>query len=159
MKHMPTLRRLTLTAVAASAVAMAIGGVSIARAGGHHASDHMMTLKEVQTASTFVNISHSQNGKPGDEAIFKSKLFSHDGHEVGTLDVVCTLVFGGKVECTGTFTLPGGTVTGTALVPSNTTPVHIAITGDTGRYSLVRGQATSTPVSGTVSRDVFDLNY
>ena len=159
MKHLPTLPRLAMTAVAASAVAMAIGGVSIAHAGGAHASQHRMTLTEVQTGSAFVSISHTKGGKPGDGFIFHSKLSTRAGKQVGTLDAECILVLMKHTLCTGVFTLPGGTVSGTALIPDNNGPVRVAVTGGTGRYATVRGQVTSHSTGENTSRDVFELDY
>jgi hypothetical protein len=160
MLRTPTLRRVVMTAVAASAVALAIGGVSIARAGGHHATNHTFTLTETDTSFHFVNISHTKNGRPGDEFIFHGRLSAAGAPHVGGIDVVCTLVSGGKSQCMGTFTLPGGTVTGTALVPTNGGGVtHIAVSGGTGRFAKVRGQAVSTSTSTNTSTDVFHLNY
>jgi hypothetical protein len=160
MFQTPTLRRVVMTAVAASAVALAIGGVSIARAGGRHATDHTFTLTETDTNFHFVSISHTQNGRPGDEFIFHGKLTGADATTVGTIDVVCTLVFGGHSQCLGTFTLSGGTVTGSALVPTNgTSATHIAVSGGTGRFAKVRGQVTSTSTGTNTSTDVFHLNY
>jgi hypothetical protein len=160
MKHLPSLRNLAVTAIAASAVAMAIGGVTIARAGGHSASEHTITLKEVRTNSAYVSVTHVKNGAPGDEFIFRSKLLNGDGHQVGTLDVVCTLVFGNRSQCLGTFTLPGGTVTGSALAPNNgNAPIRIAVAGGTGRYANVRGQIVSYTTGPNTNKDVFELNY
>jgi hypothetical protein len=158
MLRTPTLRRVVTTAIAASAVALAIGGVSIARAGGPHATNHTFTLKEVDTQATFVNISHTKNGKPGDEFIFHAK-FTSAGRLIGTADVVCTLVFNSNSNCVGTVKLPGGTLGVSTLAPSSNGPVHVAITGGTGRFAKVRGQMTSTPTSNNTSSDVFHLNY
>jgi hypothetical protein len=158
MLRTPTLRRVAMTAVAASAVALAIGGVSIARAGGQHATNHTFTLKEVDNQSTFVSISHTKNGKPGDEFIFHAR-FTSAGRLIGTADVVCTLVFNGNANCVGTADLPGGTLAVSTLSPSGNGPVHVAITGGTGRFAKVRGQMTSTPTGNNTSTDVFHLNY
>ncbi len=146
-----------MTALVAGAVAAALGGVSLARAGS---GDRTLTLTEVQTGATFVNISHSQNGAPGDEAIFRSAL-RMDGKRVGFSTVVCQIVLGRKLQCNGVYHLPGGTLTGTALVPASqtsTAPVRVAITGGTGRYDQASGQVTTTPKSETVSRSVIDLD-
>ena len=160
MKHMPSLRNLAITAVSASAVALAIGGVSFASAGGSSASDHTITLNEVQTSSTFVSLTHTQNGAHGDEFIFRSKLLNSDGSKVGTLNVVCTEVFGNQSQCVGTFTLPGGTLTGSALVPNNgNAPTRIAIGGGTGRYAHVSGQGISYTTGTNTNRDVLELRY
>jgi hypothetical protein len=153
-----TAARVIATALVAGVVAMAVGGISLARAGG---SDRTMTLTEKQVSATFVNISHTQQGAPGDEAIFRSVVTNSSGKKIGSSSVICTIVFGGKLQCNGIYQLPGGTLTGTALVQqtqNSTAPVHVAITGGTGRYDAVRGQATSTPESQTTNKVVFDLD-
>jgi hypothetical protein len=160
MLRTPTLRRVVMTAVAASAVALAIGGVSIAAAGGKHATNYTFTLKESQDQSAFVSISHTKNGKPGDEFLFHANFWSSSGHRVATANVVCTLVFNGHANCVGTAVLPGGTLAVSALSPlSNTAVTHVAITGGTGRFANVRGQMTSTPNGDNTSTDVFHLTY
>jgi hypothetical protein len=161
MLKTPTLRRVVMTAVAASAVALAIGGVSIADAGGHHAANHTFTLKEVDNQAAFVNISHSKNGKPGDEFIFHANFTSSSGHVVATADVVCTLVFNGNANCVGTAVFAdGSTIAVSALAPkSSSAATHVAITGGTGRFAKVRGQMVSTPTGDNTSTDVFHLNY
>jgi hypothetical protein len=158
MLKTPTLRRVVMTAVAASAVALAIGGVSIADAGGHHATNHTFTVTEVHTQTAFVSISHTKNGKPGDEFLFHAS-FTSSGNVVGSADVVCTLVFNGRANCVGTAVFPGGTLAVSTLAPLSNTPVHVAITGGTGRFAKVRGQMISTPNGNNTSTDVFHLNY
>lgn len=153
-----TVARALVTALAAGLVAAAIGGVSLARAGG---GDRTIVFTEVQTGATFVSVTHSPQGAPGDEAIFRSVLKDAHGRAIGTSSVVCQIVLAGKLQCNGVYTLPGGTLTGTAIAPasqSSTAPVHVAITGGTGRYDLASGQATSTPQSDTVNKTVIDLD-
>jgi hypothetical protein len=150
--------RVLVTALLAGVVAAAVGGVSLARAGSSHRA-RTITLTEVQTGATFVNISHTQNGAPGDQAIFRSNL-KVAGRKVGHSSVVCEIVLGGSLQCNGIYHLPGGTLTGTATVSaseSSTAPVHIAVTGGTGRYAHASGQGISTPESPTVSRTVISL--
>ncbi|HEU0194564.1 MAG TPA: hypothetical protein VGF59_05745 [Bryobacteraceae bacterium] len=159
MKHLLSLRRPALTSLAVAAVAMAIGGISLAHAGGHSAGQHRITLKEVQTGQAFVDISHTKNGKPGDGFIFHSRLFNRGGTQVGTLDVQCTLMLSHHAQCLGTVTLPGGTLSVTALSPTGNAPTHIAINGGTGRYAKVRGQGVSFSTGQNTSRDVLYLTY
>ena len=150
--------RVLATALVAGVVAAAIGGVSMARAGS---GDRTFTVTEVQTGARFVNVTHTMQGGPGDQAIFRSDVKNAHGKRIGSSSIVCEIVLGGKLLCTGLYRLPGGTLTGTALVPeseANTAPVHVAITGGTGRYDRAAGQAVSTPQSSTVNKTVFDLD-
>lgn len=154
------LRRIVLTGLVATILAAAIGGVSLARAGGS-TSDQRLVLKQVDAGAAFVNISHSTGApKPGDGFIFRAKLF-RNGMRVGWLNVVCTQLIGTQDQCQGTFTLPGGTLVGSALTSTmnNESVTHIAITGGTGRYDQASGQAWSTNTSEHTARVVIDLDH
>jgi hypothetical protein len=154
-----TVGRLVLTACVAGLIAAAIGGVSLARAGG---TNHGRTIRvtEIDTGGKFISITHTEKGGPGDEFIFSANL-RHAGHKVGTLDAMCTLMLHGKLLCQGTFKLLGGTITGTALLPANEpngSTDHIAITGGTGTFRGASGEIESTSISDNVSRDVIHLD-
>jgi alpha-galactosidase len=154
-----TVGRLVLTACVAGLIAAAIGGVSLARAGG---TNHGRTIRvtEVDTGGKFISITHTANGGPGDEFIFSANL-RHAGHKVGTLDAMCTLMLHNKLQCQGTFKLLGGTITGTALLPANEpngSTDHIAITGGTGTFHGASGEVLSTSINNNVSRDVIRLD-
>ena len=152
-------RQVLLTAVVAGVVAAAIGGVSRAHAAGSPRDDDTMTLTETQTASKFISISHTKNGGPGDEFTFHSIVTDHSGARVGTLDVLCVVLLQQRIQCQGTYTLPGGTISGTALSSlANNGVTHVAINGGTGRYDRVHGQVTSTPTGNTTTRSVFDID-
>jgi hypothetical protein len=153
-----TMGRVLVTALVAGAVAAALGGVSLARAGS---GDVTLTLTEVQTRATFVNVTHTQQGGPGDQVMILSALKNANGTRIGYSSVVCEIVLGGKLHCTGIYHLPGGTLVGTAVAPlseTSTAPVHIALTGGTGRYDQASGQAVLTPQSETVNHTVIDLD-
>jgi hypothetical protein len=151
------VRGIVLTGLVAAATAAVLGGTSLATATSG-TQRHVFVLKEVQVKSTFINLSHTQNGAPGDEFIFRSKMLERDGVRVGWIQAVCTLVFNNQLQCEGTFTLPGGTLAASALVGgSNATPV--AINGGTGRYAGWTGQETSvgSTTNVNVSTDTFVL--
>jgi len=79
----------------------------------------------------------------GDELVFHDQLFSggqHVGDEAGSC-VVVDVSQGGLANCSEVIRLPGGTITGQFL---NSPPPHkqIAITGGTGVYNAVGGEAT-----------------
>ena len=153
-----TLGRVLLTAAVAGVVAAAIGGVSLARAGS---GDQTMTLKEVDVGARFVNITHTLQGGPGDQVILRRVVKNAAGDRIGSLSVVCEVVLGQKLLCNGIYRLPGGTISGVALSPqdeNSTAPVHIAITGGTGRYDQAGGQITSTPTGATTTTSVVDLD-
>lgn len=151
------LRRGLMTAAVAAVVAAAVGGVSLARAGS--SGDRTLRVTEVQTGSAFVNISHSQQGAPGDEFIFHAKL-RKAGNRVGSLDAKCTLMLHHLLQCEGTAHLRGGTLAlsaGITDAESNST-ARIAITGGTGRYDHAHGELISTSTGKNTNRDVFDID-
>jgi hypothetical protein len=152
------LRRGLMTAAVAAVVAAAVGGVSLARAGS--SGDRTLRVKEVQTGSVFVNVTHSQHGAPGDEFIFHAKLLKA-GNTVGTLDAMCTLVLHNRLQCEGTAHLRGGTLALEAGVSSNASDggtTRVAITGGTGRYDHAHGELISTSTGQNTARDVFDID-
>ena len=151
--------RIVLAACLAGLIAAAIGGVSLARAGD---SNHGRTIRvtEIDSGGKFIDISHTKNGAPGDEFVFSANLRSH-GTRVGSLNAICTLMLHQKLQCEGTFTLPGGTITGSALLPSNEpngSTDHIAISGGTGSYEGASGEVLSTSVNDNVNRDIIHLD-
>ena len=161
-----TMGRVLVTALVAAAVAAALGGVSLARAGS---GDVTLRLTERQDRATFVNgpvgtsttPGSTQQGGPGDQVVLRSTLKNAAGKRIGFSSLICEMVLGHKLQCNGVLHLPGGTLTGTALVPaseSSRAPTHIAITGGTGRYDQAAGQGVSIPKSDTVSSTVIDLD-
>ena len=154
-----TVSRLVLTACVAGLIAAAIGGVSLARAGGTN-DGRTIRVTEVDSGGKFISISHTEKGAPGDEFIFSANLRRH-GQKVGTLNAICTLMLHSKLQCQGTFKLLGGTITGSALVPANEpngSTDHIAITGGTGTFRGASGEIDSTSISDNVNRDVIHLD-
>jgi hypothetical protein len=78
----------------------------------------------------------------GDYTVFHDQLFSH-GERVGDEGGTCPIVDvdQGLIHCTGTIRLSGGQITYQGLTTTAPTK-HLAITGGTGRYQDVSGQAT-----------------
>src|SRR6476661_3417226 len=130
------IRRVLATALVAAVVAVIVGGVSLARAGGGGARDFV--LQEKQTSSTFVPV--NPKAAAGNEFMFHSKL-SKAGVQVGTLDVLCVALGGNQAQCSGTVRLSGGTLAISALVPlsGHQNPL-VSIVGGTGRFDRARGQ-------------------
>jgi hypothetical protein len=71
----------------------------------------------------------------------------------GHINVFYVATTGGAnafVDCTGIFTLAGGTLVGVAAVrPNSHGPTRVAITGGTGSYGGARGSILSVPTSRT----------
>ena len=155
-----TARRVVIMAVVAAVIAAAIGGVSLARAGGS-SGPQTLVFKEVDAGAKFINISHTKNGAPGDGFIFSAKLINRQNMRSGSLDAKCTLALHGRLLCEGVMRFHGGTVTLEGSVGANEphgTIDHIAVTGGTGSFDQAHGQLISRSTSDTTSHDVLDLD-
>jgi hypothetical protein len=155
-----TTRRIVIMAIACAVLAAAIGGVSLARAGGS-TGPQTLVFTEVDTGGKFISISHTQNGATGDEFIFSAKLVNGQNMRIGSLDAKCTLALHGRLLCDGVMRLHGGTVTLQGSIRAdepNGTVDHIAVTGGTGSFDQAHGQLISRSTSDSTSHDVLDLD-
>jgi hypothetical protein len=148
--------RILVTACVGGVVAAVIGGVSLAQAGGS-SRDRTLVLKEVDVSTANVNISHTQQGAPGDEFIIRFNLLNH-GEKAGWGEVVCTLVIGPRSQCQATARLAGGDLTISGLNPFVGNRFTLAITGGTGLYDGASGQVTRIGTGQNTARDVFDID-
>jgi hypothetical protein len=92
----------------------------------------------------------------GDQIVFTTQLLRGDT-EVGHQGGVCTVTSAVRVEaqCLATYALPGGQITGQALIVlPDPAPYLVAITGGSGRYKGVEGEIHVDPASDTQPRGV-----
>src|SRR5437016_4484590 len=162
------MRKVPLAGAAAALVlgvagALAIPAVSHA-AGPSPAKSKTLVFDVVFSPFEFVRANNVRNPHSpfslGDELVFHDQLFSggqHVGDEAGS----CVIVDVGQAlsNCTEVIRLPGGTITAQFL---NGPPPHkqIAITGGTGIYSSIGGDATLVefgPVHGKLTVHVLSL--
>ena len=87
----------------------------------------------------------------GDQIVFTSQLLKGDtevGHQAGVC--IVTSVARAEAQCVATYVLPGGQITGQALIRlGDPTPYAGAITGGSGKYEGAEGEVRVQPVSGT----------
>jgi hypothetical protein len=138
------MRRITLTSTAL-AVLLLLGGVAFAGAAPTaKPAVKAETLRFDVRFSPFHLVDADGDGAPslGDYPVFHDILL-RDGEEVGDEGGTCPIVDveQGLVHCTGTIRLPGGQLTFQGLTTSAATKL-VAITGGTGRYQGVGGEAT-----------------
>jgi hypothetical protein len=113
-----------------------------------------MHLVERQVGEHFIDTGR-RGLSAGDRNIVNSQILNTHGAVVGRADIDCVITgtkrrMGGS--CTGVLTLPGGQVVGQmAFDRSGSNPVQ-AITGGTGRYEHMTGQAL-VDTSGTDSHE------
>ena len=88
--------------------------------------------------------------------MFTTQLLKVDT-EVGHQGGVCTVTWVARAEaqCLAAYALPGGQITGQALIVlGDPSPYRVAITGGSGRYKGVEGEIRVDPVSETQPRGV-----
>jgi hypothetical protein len=78
----------------------------------------------------------------GDQIVFTTQLLKGDT-EVGHQGGICTVtsVARAEAQCVATYSLPGGQITGQALIRlGDPAPYAVAITGGSGKYEGVEGE-------------------
>jgi hypothetical protein len=137
-----------------------LGAVSIASA-APKAPPEATTAKTLQfdvVFSPFFYLDLGDKGPSlGDELVFHDLLFSH-GKRVGEDGGSCVLVEPARtlVNCTLTFSVPGGQITAQGLDTSAATK-QFALTGGTGSYQRVRGQGTVVEFGNGTGSATFHL--
>jgi hypothetical protein len=144
-------RRLGLIGTAVALVALAVGVVSPAW-GSSGDKDKQTTFRvdAVTTEQNFLDLGAAGTSL-GDQIVFTTKLLQGDT-EVGHQGGVCTVtsVERQEAQCTATYSLRGGQVTGQALIIlNNPAPYAVAVTGGSGKYQGVEGEIHVQPVSAT----------
>lgn len=138
-------RRRTLTSTTL-ALLLLLGGVAIAGAAAKAkpAAPKAKTLRFDVRFSPFHLVDADGDGATsvGDYPVFHDILL-RNGEEVGDEGGTCPIVDveQGLIHCTGTIRLAEGQLTFQGLTTTAATK-HIAITGGTGRYQGVGGEAT-----------------
>jgi hypothetical protein len=96
----------------------------------------------------------------GDQIVFTTQLLKGDT-EVGHQGGVCTItsVERAEAQCVATYALPGGQITGQALIIlGDPAPYAVAITGGSGKYKGVEGEVRVLPATATRPRGVLTFH-
>ena len=140
------MRRTILTS-AACALLLVLGGVAVAgaaptAASGGGAKARVLRFDVRFSPFPLVDVDHDDALSLGDYVVFHDVLLS-DGQEVGDEGGTCPIVdvAQGLIHCAGTVRLPGGQITFQGLTTTAPTK-QLAVTGGTGRYQGVGGEAT-----------------
>ena len=140
-------------------VAAVVGSIAVGQ--GAAASVQTITFVVPDSSSSFNFVDNRPlQGNPerepptaGDFFVGSQKLFLRNGKRAGTLGFFCVLVTGGengRIECTGSYGLRGGSIFVQAAFVGDQPP-RIAITGGTRAYEGVRGSVRSRETkTGTV---------
>jgi hypothetical protein len=139
------LRRLAVASLLAVAAA---GAAATAHANGGYEPGRTIRLVEAHTQAhpQFVDVDGDKALSAGDLEIVKDGLNREDGTHAGDFTQVCTVVaaIGGPLtsiyECSGTISLPNGTIAQQgSFVPAEPDQLD-AISGGTGAYRTARGE-------------------
>ena len=110
--------------------------------------------KDKQTTFTVEALTTEQSFEGtalGDQIVFTSQLLKGDtevGHQAGVC--IVTSVARAEAQCVATYVLPGGQITGQALIRlGDPAPYAGTITGGSGKYQGAEGEVRVQPVSGT----------
>ena len=139
-------KRLGVLGAAVALVALAVGAVS--PAWGSSSGKGKQTTFTVEALTTEQSF---EGTALGDQIVFTSQLLKGDtevGHHAGVC--IVTSVSRAEAQCVATYVLPGGQITGQALIRlGDPAPYAGAITGGSGRYQGAEGEVRVQPVSGT----------
>jgi hypothetical protein len=139
-------KRLGVLGAAVALVALAVGAVSPAwGSSGDKDKQTTFTVEALTTEQSF------EGTALGDQIVFTSPLLKGDtevGHQAGVC--IVTSVARAEAQCVATYVLPGGQITGQALIRlGDPAPYAGAITGGSGKYQGAEGEVRVQPVSGT----------
>lgn len=96
---------------------------------------------------------HQFDFSPGDIVVVTRDVFEASGNRAGSLRLVCVATTATTQHCSGTETLPGGTLE-LAGVSSPAPSTTVAVLGGTGTYAGARGSSLSADRKG--SSDIAD---
>jgi hypothetical protein len=152
-----TLAAAAAAALSAAALVAATSGSAAAPAPENPAKIRMR-LVERQAGERFVDT--GKHGlSAGDRNIVRSELLSPRGTVVGRADIDCVITGVGPAlggVCTGVLTLPDGQLVGEFAFDRSGSNRTQAITGGTGRYAHMSGEAI-VDTSGSDSHEPFTI--
>ena len=148
-------KRLGVLGAAVALVAIAVGLMSPAwGSSGDDGKQRTFRLEAVTTEQDFEGTSL------GDQIVFTTQLLKGDT-EVGHQGGVCTVtsVARNEAQCSATYSLRGGQMTGQALIIlGDPAPYAVAITGGSGKYKGVEGEVRVLPASETQPRGILTFH-
>jgi hypothetical protein len=138
-------KRSVVLGAAVALVALAVGAIGPAWGAASDKDRKTFTLEALTTEQAF------EGTALGDQIVFTSQLLKGDtevGHQAGVC--IVTSVARAEAQCVATYALPGGQITGQALIHlGDPTPYAGAITDGSGKYQGAEGEVRVQPVSAT----------
>jgi hypothetical protein len=135
-----------------------VAGATISIAGAAFGSSEIRSARTVHF--TAKQQQYQSEGTDLGEQTWSSATLVKNGTNVGTYDLVCSITFedtsggtGDRSTCIANVRLSAGEVTLAGTVPTGSleTTARFAVTGGTGDYRNVRGEALNKAVSSTTS--------
>jgi hypothetical protein len=148
-------KRSIVLGAAVALVALAVGAIGPAW-GSASDKDKQRTFR----LEALTTEQHFEGTALGDQIVFTTQLLRGDT-EVGHQGGVCTVtsVARAEAQCVATYALPGGQITGQALIVlGDPAPYAVAITGGSGEYKGVEGEIRVLPASATRPRGVLTFH-
>ena len=146
-------KRSVVLGAAVALVALTVGAIAPAWGAARDKDRQTFTLEALATEQAF------EGTALGDQIVFTGQLLKGDtevGHQAGVCTV--TSVARAEAQCVATYVLPGGQITGQALIHlGDPTPYLGAITGGSGRYKGAEGEVRVQPVSDIRGILIFHL--
>jgi hypothetical protein len=146
-------------AAAVGAAAVLTGLASLGAAGAASASPAAHARVQVLRLHTvFVSlaVNHAGQGGPGDVTAVVFDLQTPSGAKAGKAYVSCTAATASVVLCHAAYVLHGGQIDVQVAHPDTATRYTLAVTGGTGIYAGVTGQARSVDTGpGTGDRTFY----
>jgi hypothetical protein len=163
---MVSLRRILPATIALSAAAVIAGSAVAATASdsSSQGAGDSTTLRFKQHMTDLVILpgpgqkDPNDPPTPGAQSVINVDL-RKSGKPAGQLSLTCIADSRNKFLCHGVYTLPGGQISISELVPGND-PWNGpgAITGGTGKYRDATGQIRTSPINETDSNVVFQIS-
>jgi hypothetical protein len=148
-------KRSVVLGAAVALVALTVGAIAPAWGAARDKDKRRtFTLEALATEQAF------EGTALGNQIVFTTQLLRGDT-EVGHQGGVCTVtsVARAEAQCLATYVLPGGQITGQALIVlGDPTPYAVAVTGGSGRYKGVEGEIAVDPASETQPRGVLTFH-
>ena len=144
--------RATRTAVALTAATIVFGATGAAAAPTPEPEREVLQFLDVSRLVASHDVGpRSSTARPGDVLVFDNLLRHPDRLDAATRQVLgrfpsrCVLDEGTRARCEGTLELRDGTISVEGTPDLAVTPIDIVVTGGTGRYADVTGEARLTP--------------
>jgi hypothetical protein len=150
-------------AAAVGAAALITGLASLGAAGTAFASPAAQTthagvqVLRLHTVFASLAVNHAGHGGPGDVTAVVFDVQTPSGAEAGKAYISCTQATAAVSLCHAAYVLHGGQIDVQAAVPFAATRYALAVTGGTGIYAGVTGQARSVLTGPTTADRTFYL--